>query len=208
MYDYLYDNYYNQEWAGQEFRVQIAERFLERYVHIRPEDIYRWLWEGEYGPGMNSPDLTIDRLNTDLRYARTISGSRKQEIWEPMGLAARILKINLVPYADSGGPFLRLLEMSNRAREIRPNTLRFKRDWYFMKTQVTRGMEVSLESMNDFENRIAFHMTPEVAFSETYIGHYGTGYRLVPRTLFFKHFPEYEPDDYEYRIAMMIDEAD
>lgn len=199
MYEYLHDYYYfDPDWFAHEFRVATAEEFLDHYKKVRPADVYRWLWEGEYGPGSNSPESSLDRLTYDLRLARMKQGAREQKIWEPMGLAMKVLKINLVPYADSGCPLKRLLDLSVRATEMRANTLRFKRDWNFMKTQIIPGMEISVDQMNSFENTIAFHMTPEVPWSELFLKQYGTGYRLAPRRLFFRHFPEYEPVDMEY----------
>lgn len=195
MYDYLQTGYFNQEQASHEYRVAVAEEFLDRYTRIRPQDVYRWLWEGEFGPGINSPDLTLDRLTEDLRNSRMRPRSSVEDIWEPMGLSMRILKINLVPYADAGCPMLRLLEMAEHAREVRPNTMRFKKDWYFVKTQITPDLSITIEQMTAFENTIAFHMTPEVTYSPDYLEAYGLGYRLAPRQFFFKFFPEYEPED-------------
>ncbi len=199
MYEHLHEELYdNPEWFALEYRVATAESFLDYYKKIKAQDIYRWLWEGEYGPGSNLPESTLDRLTYDLRLARMMHGAREQNLWEPMGLAMKILKINLVPYADTGCPLKRLLDLSIRATEMRPNTLRFKRDWHFMKTQIPPDLEITIDQMSGFENDIPFHMTPEISWSDTYIDTYGIGYRLVPRHLFFRFFPEYEPVNMEY----------
>lgn len=195
MYDYLQRGNFTNEWAGFDYRVSVAEQFLDHYSRIHAQDIYRWLWEGEFGAGSAAPDLDLNRLVYDLRLARIRTGSQEEPIWEPMGLSMKILKINLVPYADSGCPLMRLIEMNRKSREVRPNTLRFKRDWSFMKTQIIPGMSVSVDEMVQFENTIAFHMTPEASWSDDFMDHYGMGYRLVPQSIFFKHFPEYEPVD-------------
>ncbi len=198
MYDYLHNIYYSQEWFSHEYRVALAEDFLDHYREIMPQDIYRWLWEGEFGPGLQAPTNSLDQLTYDLRLARMMEGAREQRLWESMGLGMHILKINLVPYVDHGCPLMRLLELSRKTLEMKANTLRFKKDWHFMKTQIVPGMEITVDQMNGFENTIAFHMTPEVSWSDHYMKKYGVGYRLVPRNQFFQFFPEFEPLENEY----------
>ena len=200
MYDHLHEQYMNQQWVGPEYRAMLAEQFLDYYTDLKAQDIYRWLWEGEFGPGGNILDLSLDRLNTDLRKARADINVYEQKLWEPSGLSMKILKINIVRYADSGCPLLRLLELAARTRDSVPNTLRFKHNWNFMKTQLISGMNVTPEDMNVFENSIAFHMTPEINYSDLFIENYGLGYRLVPRQVFFKYFPEYEPEELDFEL--------
>ncbi len=201
MYDYLQSKYVTAAQNSMELKVQITDQFFESYPDVSAQDIYRWIWEGEFGITAANDDMTLDRLSTDLRKARTMQISRYQPLWEAMGLSMRIVKINLVPYTDSGCPLNRLLELARKSREMRPNTLRFKRDWYFVKTQIVPGMSVTVEEMNQFENTIPFHMTPDLPFTDHFTETYGAGYRLAPRELFFKYFPEYEPTDYEYKAA-------
>lgn len=203
MYDHLQEYYLSDTWSEHEKRVAEADAFLDYYTEIRAQDVYRWLWEGEFGGGASAPELTLDRISFDLRIARTNPRVYEQKIWEPVGLSMRILKINIVPYADGGCPLLRLLELARRTGELRPNTLRFKRNWYFLKTQIVPGMHISVDDLNAYENTIAFHMTPEVSWSTEFMETYGTGYRLVPRSLFFRYFPEYEPvDDERFRLPL------
>jgi len=208
MYDYLHDKYVNQIFSGMELKVRITDQFFETYKEVTAQDIYRWIWEGEFGICNSSEDLTLDRLSTDLRKSRTMAISREQTIWEPMGLSMRIVKINLVPYADSGCPMNRLIELAKKSKEMKPNTLRFKRDWYFVKTQIVSGMTVTVEDLNQFENTVPFHMTPDLPFTESFVDKYGLGYRLAPRELFFKYFPEYEPTDYEYKAVFDYSEEE
>lgn len=194
MYDYI--RYFQRTDAVKDDnRLYIAEVFFERYNIENPVDIYRWLWEGEFGPGSKLPELTLDVLTDDIRKSRIQMGSRKQPVWEPLGLNDKLLKINLVPYADSNCPLNTLIQFSERIKDIKANTLRFKKNWYFMKTQIVPGHALTVERMNDFENSIAFHMTPEMQYSEQFLEQYGNHYRVVPASLFFSHFPEFNPED-------------
>lgn len=169
----------------------VAEDFFRRYTEIHAADVYRWLWEGEFGPGATGPQLTLDRLTDDLRLARMFPHKERQKICENLGLAGSMLKVNIVPYVDSGCPFKRLLVMAERVRDVPADPLRFKRDWAFMKAWILRSSVLRLEEINNFENRIAFHLTPEVGYSERFLQNYSVGYRVVPKNLFFHHFPEY-----------------
>lgn len=186
--------------SSNEIKSRISEWFLEQYPKIEACDIYRWIWEGEYGGKMGSTELTLDYLTNNIREAR-IHGRRPAAVWEPMGLAMLLVKINLVTYADQGCPLLRLLMLEERSREIRPNPMRFKHDWSLMKSQLAPGMAVSVEKLIAFENAIPFHTVPEVKYSETFLKEYGSGYRIVPRNLFFNYFPEYRIEEKEEIIG-------
>ena len=187
----------NERKLDYEEKVVIAEGFLERYNVTEARNVYRWLWEGEFGAGSRTPTASLEQLSQDIRVARmharradyTPSG-----LCEEIGLAQRFIKVNLVPYADSGCPLKRLVLLADRGREARPDPLRFKSDWAFMKTQIVPGMELTIDRMNHFEEEIAFHMAPEVEYSEDHLKKFGVGYRLVPRSLFFAYFPEYAPE--------------
>ncbi len=175
-----------------EEKVFIAERFLDAYSKAEARDVYRWLWEGEFGPGASSPELTLEGVAQHLRRARIHRRRTGLPVCENAGLANLFVKVNLAPYADAGCPLKRLLILEERVKDVRPDPLRFKRDWAFMKTQLIPGMSLTLEKMNQFEHEIPFHMAPEMEYSEVWKNEYGQGYRLAPRQTFFQYFPEYE----------------
>ena len=178
---------------------RIAEWFFTTYSSLQSCDIYRWLWEGEYGRYNKMLDMSLDKLTEDIRLAR-IHPRQVKKVWEPLGLAMVLVKINLVSYSESGCPLKRLIMLEERARDIRPNPLRFKRDWSLIKTQLLPDMKIKSENLNDFENSIPFHIVPEVAYSTEFVHEYGQGYRIVPRSLFFDYFPEYEFEAEEWSL--------
>ena len=179
------------ESLGFEERVFLAEDFLDKYTPDDPRDVYRWLWEGEFGPGSHVRELTLEQLAQDIRRARMHINRDYLPVCETLGLANMFVKVNLVPFADTGCPLKRLIHIEERRKDIRSDPLRFKKDWAFMKAQLVPGMELSVERMNNFEAEIPFHMAPEVEFSNQWYENYGMGYRIVPRTVFFQYFPEY-----------------
>lgn len=174
-----------------EEKVFIAEEYLDRYNPGDPRDIYRWLWEGEFGPGSHVRDNTLEQLAQDIRRARMHPNRDQLPVCENLGLAHVFVKVNLVPFADTGCPLKRLVMIEERIKDLRPDPLRFKKDWAFMKTQLVPGMRIQQETMNRFEQEIPFHMAPEVEYSNEFYEKFGMGYRIVPRNGFFQYFPEY-----------------
>lgn len=173
-------------------KATLAETFLDSHPILEACDIYRWLWEGEFGPGSRPPPATMERLTLDIRAARMHPLAPQLPVWQELGLAQTLIQVNLVPYSDTGCPFKRLLMLMERVRDIKPDAMRFKQDWAFMKTEIVPGMGITIDSVSQFEADIPFHLVPEVEYSSVFRETYGAGYRIVPRGLFFQYFPEYE----------------
>jgi len=193
VWDYLDQNEFTRI-VPYETKSRIVRQYFDAHNSLRPADMYRWLWEGEFGPGKAGQSNNVDSLNQDIRLARIHTAtSAKKHVFEEAGTAQKFLMINLVPYSDSGCPLMRLLAMADRCRDIRPNPLRFKQDWEFIKTEISAEMRITLDEIRGFENSIPFHQVPEVNYTENYLQEFGHGYILVPRDLFFSYFPEYDP---------------
>jgi hypothetical protein len=174
-----------------------AEWFYTHYHSYTPEDIYGWLWAGEFGypPGLY-PDANLHALMEDIRRARHQPGAHRA-VWEPLGLESLLVKINIAVYTDEGCPLPRLVDLSERIREeIHPNAMRFKSNWNLMKAQISTAAEVTLTQIHDFEERIPFNMSPYIQYSPDFLAQFGPHFRIVPATMFFDAYPEYE-DIYE-----------
>lgn len=172
---------------------QLAEWFYSHYHSYTPDDIYGWLWAGEFGyPPNQYPGPSLQTLLNDIRMSRHHPCSLST-IWEPLGLELALIKINIKVYADTGCPIPILIEMSERIREeINPNAMRFKSNWNLMKAQIFDTAAISLADVHSFEDRIPFNMTPYLPFSENYQIQFGRYYRIVPANFFFERFPEFE----------------
>lgn len=177
-----------------------AEWFYSHYHSYTADDIYGWLWAGEFGyPPGQYPDASLHRLLEDIRLARYHAGTIRS-VWEPLGLENHFIKVNIAHYADAGCPLPRLIQLSERIREeTNPNAMRFKSDWNLMKANISEGADVSLTQIHEFEERIPFSMTPYIPYTADFLSQFGMHYRIVPADLFFYHFPEYESiyDRYE-----------
>jgi len=172
----------------------IAEDFLDRHPIARARDLYRWLWEGEFGSGARFQAANLDELTQEIRKARMHKSAGSARMWEHLGLTQRLLHVNLIPYSDEGCPLKKILSLAERIRDFRPDQLRFKMQWGFLKTQIVPGMRLTVDELNLFENEIPFHMTPEIQHTEEYEKEYGSGYMIVPAGLFFEAYPEYLGD--------------
>lgn len=170
-----------------------AEWFFSHFHSYGPEDIYAWLWAGEFGyPPGRFPDANLHALMEDIRLARHQPGALRV-VWEPLGLEGLLVKINIAVYADEGCPLPRLIDLSERSREeINPNAIRFKSNWNLMKAHISTMAEVSLTQIHEFEERIPFNMSPCIAHSPDFLAQFGPHFRIVPARMFFTAFPEYE----------------
>ncbi len=181
---------------SQDRKTRVAEWFLAEYAECEARDLYRWVWEGEFGRRQEQTDHSLDVLTEDIRRAR-IHPFKPPRVWEPMGLSGILVKVNLVAYADGGYPLKRLLSMEERVQEQRPNPMRFKHDWAFLKAQLVPGMKVTQEQVAEFENNIPIHLSPDILYSDEFLKQYGLGYRIVPRLLLFNQYEEFQLQDEE-----------
>jgi len=202
MYEHIHDFYMEKDPLSYEIRTDMAEEFLKRHPKLKPQDIYRWLWEGEFGMGSMTGNFTLEEMQQDLRRARQLPGMNLFPVWENQGLGMKFLRINIARYADADCPLITLIELSKRSADIHSDTLRFKYDWAFMKTQAVASGHLTMDDLNDFENSISFHTTPEVEYSEGFLSTFGSAYRIVPRSMFFAKFPEFKPEDSSHQEVL------
>jgi len=192
------DEIFRDDFFALDQKTELAEWFYSHYKEYSAEDIYAWLWAGEFGYRPDGyPDADLHQLLSDIRMARQKPGLINA-VWEPLGLENSLVKVNIAHYADAGCPLPRLIQLSERIREeIDPNALRFKSNWNLMKAQIYEGSALRLSQVHQFEDSIPFNMTPYIPFSNAFAEQFGSYYRIVPAALFFEYFPEFEV--YYYR---------
>ncbi|MCS7206232.1 MAG: hypothetical protein NZ853_11105 [Leptospiraceae bacterium] len=170
-------------------KLRFANWFYNNYENYTPQDIYSWLWLGEFG----YPELPKNDLHTLREHIRLANAfpSKVRKIWEPLGISQKFIKINVDLYFEEGFPLLRLLDLVSKAKVSESTEkLTFKNNWNLMKIQIDFTSKIDLKSINEFQEKVPFHMTPYLPFTEKFQQEFGMYYRIVPLEEFFSFFPE------------------
>lgn len=189
-----------------EDKLRFANWFYKNYSLYEAQDIYCWLWMGEFGY-YEFPVNDLDSLMEDIILAQ-LYPSKIRKIWEPLGISKKFIKINIDIYFEMGYPLKRLLALVDRNRDfINIDKLTFKNNWNLMKLELDFTQNVKLNDMNLFMEKIAFHMSPYYPFTENFLKEFGRYYRIVPMKDFFYYYPEcigiYEELFIEHGISYM-----
>jgi hypothetical protein len=174
------------------------EVLYRKVNHYELQDIYKWLYYGEFGPEEHSVYLKSDarvpelqKLLNDIKSEVNVPNLSDQ-VWRPLGLSLRYIKINLSCYHSLKLPLKTLENLLERSPAFRGTRVHFKLDWSFIKDYlITRVRKYQKEDFYTFEDRINFHQLPVVDFTSAYFKRYPDKYRVVPRKLFFDYFPEF-----------------
>jgi hypothetical protein len=188
-------------------KLRFADWFYNYYTKYTAQDVYSWLWIGEFGyEEYPLTDLFILREGVRMAY---LNPSRIRKIWEPLGISKKFVKVNLDLYFDAGYPLLRLIDLVEKSKEHKQiDKLTFKMNWNLMKMQLNFTQPVTLRDMNEFQEKIAFHMTPYYPFTEEFQKEFGYYYRIVPLQQFFDYFPECINDYPELFIDVVKNELE
>lgn len=171
-------------------KVKLANWFYQHYDSFSVQDIYTWLWIGEFGYS-ELPKSDLYSLKEDIRLA-TINPPKIKEIWEPLGLSKKFIKINLSFYYELGYPLKKLIEFVNEVQEIQKvDRLTFKNNWNLMKIQFDFTKKITLQDFHSFEEKVPFHMTPFLGFTEEFLKEFSPYYRIVSFESFFRTYPEF-----------------
>lgn len=172
-----------------EDKLRFANWFYKNYSLFEAQDIYSWLWIGEFG----YHDYPLNDLNTlmdDIIQAQ-LKPSKIRKLWEPLGISRKFIKINIDIYFEAGYPLKRLLDLVERNKSfINIDKLTFKNSWNLMKLELDFTQNVKLNDMNLFMEKIPFHMSPYYPFTENFSKEFGNFYRIVPMNDFFFYYPE------------------
>jgi hypothetical protein len=185
--------------AHTDQKIFAIRQFLQQNPSIELQDIYRWLYYGEFGYEEESSYLKEEKARPQLiRILDDVKFEKKNNVsppvvWEPMGLAQRFIMVFLTPYSINQCPINRIVNLIERAPAFRGTRMHFKLDWAFIKDFLIRKEKLYIkQDFYNFEDRINFHHLPDVPFTEDYITNKPFKYRIVPRKLFFDFFPEFD----------------
>ena len=184
----------------------ILEDFFSRYPTPSPQDLYAWLWEGEFGPHKKERHTrTLLRLTQDIQEAYSFeraklsdadgedsSAHKTQRVCEYLGLSEKFLKVNILPYSKANCPLKRLLKLHLSLKEYKSDKFRFKQDWKLVKKVSIEEKDILSSSFDSFERSIDLYLAPEIRYTKIFLKRYNPYYCVVPHKSFFHFFPEYK----------------
>ncbi len=198
------------------------KKFIQENPFYELQDLYRWLYYGEFGPQEHSylqrdkrkPELikikedieselkmkievTIGDTSHITQRIQELIETKKlilpEKIFEPMGLSQRFIMVFVTRFYEQKCPLKRLVNLYERAPALRGTRMQFKLDWAFSKEFIIRNSgRFTRQDFYGFEDRINFHQIPDVPFTNTFLEKRPAKYRIVPRKLFFDFFPEFD----------------
>jgi hypothetical protein len=181
-----------------EQKVFAVKKFMIENPFYELQDLYRWLYYGEFGYQDPASYLKKDRGKPELVKILDEIKSEKQiplaeRVWEPMGLSQRFVMVFLSRYFEQQCPIMRLVNLMERSPAFRGTRMQFKLDWAFLKDYIIRNSgRFTRQDFYGFEDRINFHQIPDIPFTEKFKNSRVEKYRIVPRKLFFDFFPEFD----------------
>jgi hypothetical protein len=179
-------------------KIFLASRFLENHPEMEVQDLYKWLYYGEFGEEEQNALLRaqkavpmlqeiLDHIDTEKDLETGID-----RVWDPVGCSHRFVMVYVTPYFRSDCPLVRLVNLMERSPAFRGSRMQFKLDWGLLKEYCLNiKPEWTKEDFYTFEDRIGFHQLPSQDFSLRYLDHHPYKYRVVSQKLFFEYFPEF-----------------
>lgn len=187
---------------SNEQKIYSIQKFIEENPFYEVQDLYRWLYNGEFGD-INENNVVMKKGNHPELISILDDINQEKEIeepfdrtWEPMGLSFRFIAVYLSPYHLRQCPLNRVVNLIERSPAFRGNRVHFKLDWVFLKDYIIKkSNKFTKFDFYGFEDRYNFHQIPNIPFTESYIKNKPRKYRIVPRKLFFDFFPEFDSRD-------------
>ncbi|GBF49506.1 hypothetical protein LPTSP4_10200 [Leptospira ryugenii] len=183
---------------SQKEKLFLITKFTEEHPEASIQDYYKWLYFGEFGEEEFNTLLTgkkqIPELHvilSEIKQEATLDHSQAR-LWEPLGVAARFVKVYVSPYYLRDCPIKRLVNLIERSPAFRGSRMTFKLDWNTVKDLVSElRPDLGRRDFINFEERINFHQLPELSFTDKFVANNPLHYRIVSQKLFFDYFPEY-----------------
>lgn len=179
----------------------MVSKFLDRHPQLEIQDLYKWLYFGEFGYEDQNSFLKARKAIPKLQQMLDeIDNEKEMEsqidlVWEPMGCSHRFISVHITPYFNRFCPLVRLVNIMERSPAFRGSRMQFKLDWSLVKEYaLSMYPQWTKDDFYQFEDRIGFHQLPSLDFSELYLTQHPYKYRIVSQKLFFEYFPEFMDD--------------
>ncbi|MBE7411689.1 MAG: hypothetical protein L6Q54_13460 [Leptospiraceae bacterium] len=188
-------------------KIYVLDEFIKEHPQSGIQDLYRWLYSGEFGQidlsGILKGESNIPQLQKILDDIKSeaISEDLIKRVWDPVGFSMRFVTVYVTEYYNRECPLKRLVNLIERAPAFQGSRMQFKLDWSFLKDYLTKTVKkFDKQDFYNFEDKIGFYQLPEINFSDVYLSNYPTKYRVVPRKLFLGYFPEFD-DKHDLKVS-------
>lgn len=183
---------------SNEEKLYMVSQFLDEYPKLEIQDLYKWLYYGEFGYEEGNTFLKAKKQVPKLQQILDeIQDEKLKEydypgVWKPMGCAHKFVMVYLTPYAEKDCPLLRIVNLMERSPAFSGSRMQFKLDWGIIKEFVLKEKpEWNKDDFYQFEDRIGFHQLPILHFTDAFHEYHPFKYRVVSQKLFFDYFPEF-----------------
>jgi hypothetical protein len=179
-------------------RIYSIQKFIEINPFYELQDLYQWLYFGEFGSVMEKTDKPSAKTKPELiKILEQLKIEKEVQsddvVWESMGLSFRFVMVYLTPYSNLQCPITRIINLLDRSPAFRGTRVHFKLDWVFVKEYIIKhSNKFTKFDFYGFEDRYNFHQLPTIPFTESYFKAKPKSFRILPRKLFFEFFPEFD----------------
>jgi len=165
---------------------RLVEYHVQRYPRIQVQDVFKMLYQGEFGIGHLLGDGTraLQYLREELAQLDSTTGD--EELLEPVSADGGMVRVNLRPYRRAGhSPELLVRAMMESASDTRGDTARFVSTWReFISSAPASGFDP--EELRTWDDRVRRGDLRVVHHSGVYTGAYRPAYRVCRRAVIEK----------------------
>jgi hypothetical protein len=155
------------------------------------QDIYKLLYQGEYGVGhiIASREAAADYLNEELASMPKLNGD---PLIEPCAGDGSMIRVNLRPFVERKYSAERLIDaMMETAGLVKGDRGRFEAAWKKVREFIELGyFQFPLQEYDAFTAEMKAKNFPYGHHSKAYEERYKPAYRVLLRSAFEKYFPE------------------
>jgi hypothetical protein len=160
--------------------IVLIKNHLERYPQLQIQDVYKMLYQGEFGVGHIIDDLGTAKnyLNSELEQ---VTADSTEPLWEYISPDSDMVRINLRPFKAKSLDSDKLIQaMWKTARMVVGDTTRFNQNWKIFVQGIKRGLlPFSAPNASSFWQRMQINRFPAVHHSKEYQEAYHPAYRVI-----------------------------
>ncbi len=161
---------------------RLMEYHLLRYPHLRVQDAYKMLYQGEFGIGHLLGDGQGARRYLLEELATMDTADRGEELLEPVSPDGEMVRVNLRPFRRLGhSPEALLGAMLATVAETKGDTARFVSVWDEF-ARLARNGPFSAEELRAWDERVRRRDLPVAHHSPEYVREYLPAYRVCRRS--------------------------